>query len=890
MALDVGTRLGPYEVVASIGAGGMGEVYKARDTRLDRTVAIKVLPPSLAGDAEGRARFEREAKTIAGLNHPHICSLHDVGDHNGSPFLVMEHLAGETLASRLQNGPLPVEQALTVATEIADALSAAHRAGVVHRDLKPGNVMLTKAGVKLLDFGLAKLAGSPALGATSLVTAERITEKGLVLGTVPYMAPEQLEGKEADSRADIFAFGTTLYEMLTGRNPFEGSSHASVIAAIVDRDLPPVSSLAPLSPPLLDHVVMTCLAKDPDKRWQCMADVLIELRLTAAAPRDNLRTLHRRRPLVGIGWGTVTFLLAVGGLLAGAFIVRSRTPQPVKFTFDVPVPPSVRNLQFAVSPTSDHFVMPATSLNGREMLWLQSLEDKTGEEIPGTDDAGLPFWSPDGRSIGFFTSDKLKSVDLKGGPPRTLCDAPGNTSGGTWSREGIVVFGSEDRLFRVPAGGGDRVPVTELDPSRQEIAHRQPFFLPDGRHFLYVAISKKPANSAIFVGSLDSKERTFLAPAQAKAEFAAPDRLLLVRDRTLFAYRFDPARRQLKDKGSPVGSIGSYPPNSAAPFSVSANGTLVLRYRNDDEGANRVQGRLDWFDRSGREIATAGAGMENARIAPGGKLLAVVERQGDTAADVWVVDLERGGIGSRLTFDPAADELPLWSPDGRSVVFRSNRGGVFDLYRKAVGGGIGSERPLLKTNHNKAPVDWSADGRFILYQDIDPETGPDLWLLPMTGDHPGTPQPLLRSKFSEIGGRLSPAGPYVAYVSDESGRMEVYVQQYPNAGNRLKISANGGRTPRWRDDGKELFFLAGTTGGPFRPGVMAVDLKVSPDGSLSAGVPHKLFDVPDFAFTDRGAWDIGPGDQRFLFHVLRPTIPLTVIANWAAGTMPRPES
>ena len=878
MALTPGARLGSYEIQAVVGAGGMGQVYRARDTRLDRTVAIKVLHEHLTDRADVRERFQREAHTISSLNHPHICALYDIGNQDGIDYLVMEYLKGETLASRLQRGALPVAEALEIAAQMADAIDRAHRQGVIHRDLKPGNVMLTESGPKLLDFGLARQA-QPAAAMQSAVPTRPapLTAEGTILGTLQYMAPEQLDGQEADARTDIFAFGTVLHEMLTGQKAFDGKSHASVIAAIVDRDPPPVSSLAPLSPPLLDQVVRTCLAKDPDRRWQSIADVLIQLKLVADSPAQLRAPQIKRRSRMG--WATAAAaLLVVGTLLAAAMTFPRAAPKPAKITFELPTPPSAAWLQIAISPRGSHVAAVVTT-GGNRRLWVRTLENLRADEIAGTEGANFPFWSADGRSIAFFADGKLKTADLAGAPPRTVCDAP-NGNGGTWSRDDVVVFAPRGQgpLFRIPAAGGVPAQVTELDRSRQEITHRYPFFLPDGRHFLYVALSSKAEYSSIYVGSLDSKQRKFLVAADVKAEFAAPDHLLFMRRNTLVASRFDPARLQLEGEPVPVAEgVGSNRANHTAGFAVSGNGTLVLRASGGDRG-DPFGGRLQWFDRAGREIGTAGTGIAQPAIAPDLLHVAAAKWQADAASDIWILDLVRG-TSTRFTSDSALDDEPVWSPGSSQIVFRSNRNGSFDLYEKDASG-IGEERLLLRSDHPKRPIDWSADGRFILYRDDDPETGADLWVLPTTEDK--RPIPVVRSPFMDIQARFSPNGRYIAYVSNESGEYQVYIQGFPNPGKRWQISTSRSFMPRWRHDGKELFFLSGAAN---LRDAMAVDIKLSNDGVLSPGVPHKLFDVS--ASAAPGDWDVTPDGQRFLVHTMpvgEGFVPLTVILNWANGT------
>jgi serine/threonine protein kinase/Tol biopolymer transport system component len=888
MPLSAGARLGPYEIVAPIGAGGMGEVYRARDTRLDRIVAVKVLPAELATDPHFRERFEREARLISSLSHPHVCPLFDVGQENGVEFLVMEYLDGETLAGRLEKGPVPLDLSLRIAIETAAALDAAHRMGVVHRDLKPGNVMLTKSGAKLLDFGLAKSDASRGVRMsgisaatftpTALPTtppARTITAQGTILGTFQYMAPEQLEGHDADGRTDIFAFGALLYEMVTGRRAFEGKSHVSLLAAIVDHDPPPISSVAPVSPPLLDHLVKICLAKNPDKRWQTMADVLIQLKLIAESGGElgSPAAAAKSRRRLRMAWSAAAALavLCVASVAVTVVMISSGSSQErPKINFEIPTPSAPSPLHLALSPTGTHVVSVVNSDKG-VMLWIRALEHLDGHAVRGTESqaaGGFPFWSPDGRFIAFFADGKLKKVDLQGAPPQTLCDAA-NGRGGTWNRDGVIVFApaATGPLFRVPATGGIASPVTELDKSRQEIAHRHPYFLPDGRHFIYVAVSVKAEQSGIVIASLDSKDRKFLVSTEVKAVFAPPDRLLYMRDGTLMAHRLDPGRLELGGDPYPIAEeVGTNSANSAAGFAVSDNGTLV--YRTGGTSINY----LKWYDRTGRESAAVEAPgpYRNAVLSPDLQHIAMGKRESGVS-DLWILDLARG-TSTRFTVDPGDEDFSVWSPDGSRVVFSSNRAGSsYDLYLKN-SSGVTQEELLLKSDPAKSATDWSADGRFLLYTATDPQMGNDIWVLPMTGER--KPETVVRTQFNEGQARFAPDGRWIAYFSNESGRPEIYLQGFPKAASRTQISTSGGNRPHWRRDGKELFFTS------LAAEMMAVDIGVADDGSLKAGLPHRLF-----AVNALGNWSVTPDGQRFLINTAGQqasgaVTPVTVVVNW----------
>jgi Tol biopolymer transport system component len=888
MPLTAGSRLGPYDILSLLGAGGFGEVYKARDTRLDRTVAIKILPSS---DPELKVRFEREAKAIAALTHPHICTLYDVGHQDGTDYLVMEYLEGETLEQRLKKGPLPIADALRVAIQIVDALSAAHRHGFVHRDLKPGNVMLTKTGAKLLDFGLAK-ASHPSLGRGSQAAASvtgtptmsvPLTQHGSIVGTFQYMAPEQLEGHEADARTDIFAFGTLVYEMVSGRRAFEGKSQVSIIAAIMDHDPTSLSSLQPITPPLLDHLVLICLRKDPDARWQAMADVGIQLRLIAQSDTSSTRSAggtaergrHRWTWLAALGSSAV-----FGGVLVAALIGRQPSERPT-VRFEVNVGTSGAPFHFALSP------------DGRRLAWVEStdkgaaiatraLDQLDSRVLLRTESArvALPFWSPDSRSIAFFSTGKLRRIPVDGGPAEIICDAVGG-QGGSWNHDGVILFAPEPTgpLFQVSAAGGVPAPVTELDVASSEIAHRHPVFLPDGKHFLYLAVSSRADRSSIVVGALGSKDRRRLLTSVAKPGFAPPDHVLFVRDTSLMMQRLDLKGLTFVGDAVPlVENVGVNAGTSLAGFTVSANGVLAWR---PGGYVAREPAQLAWLDRSGTRTGTLGtpAVYDNLALSPDLHAIAVVKQEEGGAGDVWTIDLT-SGRATRFTSDGAND--PVWSPDGTRIVFASDHdAGRLNLYQKNAGGALVEQR-LLKSDHVQQPEDWSADGRFLLFRDRDSKTGNDLWVLPMMAD--GKPRPYLRSPFSEMQGRFSPNGRWVAYVSDESGRDQVYIQSFPEVAKKYAVSTERGIQPRWSSDGRELFFLEQT-----QPGVMtsvaAVDVVESKDG-LSIGAQRTLFQSAiRQSYRSRSSWEVAPDGHRFLIiESTQPdsarTQPITVLVDW----------
>jgi eukaryotic-like serine/threonine-protein kinase len=884
MTLASGTRLGPYEILAPIGAGGMGEVYRARDTRLERTVAVKVLSDQLSKTEEVRQRFEREAKTISQLSHPHICALYDVGREGETEYLVMEYLEGETLSDRLAKGPLPLEQTIRYGVEMADALDKAHRQGIVHRDLKPGNVMLTKSGVKLLDFGLAKVmtATAPAGSLTALPTQAGLTQEGTILGTFQYMAPEQLEGKEADRRTDIFAFGAVLYEMATGRKAFSGASQALLISEIMRNDPPPLSSVRPMSPPALDRVVKKCLAKDPEDRWQNAADLGSELQWIGesgsqagvAAP-----VVARRKSRERLAWAmtAVASLVALAAVMAALrYADRARAlSRSTRSSIVLPEKTALRGL--ALSPDGRRLVVVARDSSGRNLLWVRSLDSLAVQPLAGTENPSFPFWSPDSRSIGFFADGKLKRIDASGGPPQTLCDVP-VSRGGTWNRTGDILFSPvpDGPLYRISASGGRPSQLTRFDAARGETSHRWPFFLPDGRHFLYLVASfgGEREKTGIYVGSLDSKEEKFLVRANSSLAYAPPGYLLFFRERNLMAQRFD--AKTFRITGDPIlvaEQIQFFPQTYFATFSVSDNGAVVYQ----DRSAAGVS-QLAWFDRSGKQTGTLGTpgDQANPRISPNGKRVAldIVDPQTGNI-DIWIYE-SSGGIPRRVTSNPAIDAGPIWSPDGSRIVFTSLRKGHPDLYQKS-SSGAGSEEMILQSQGTKYPNDWSPDGRFILYRAIEGRANPKLWALPV-GDR--KPTPVIDATFGVSQGQFSPDGRWMAYASNESGKWEIYVAPFPGPGGNWKVSSAGGSEPRWRRDGKELFYLAPDGK------LMSVDVKEGTTFDAEAARP--LFETrlrQPISSADLFSYDVSVDGQHFLLNTDVGEVtssPLTAVLNWTA--------
>jgi Tol biopolymer transport system component len=884
MTLSAGQKLGPYELGEAIGAGGMGEVYRARDTRLDRTVAIKVLPAHLADSSDLRQRFEREARAISSLNHPHICSLYDVGHQDGVSFLVMEYLEGETLAQRLERGALPLSDVLKYGVQIADALDKAHRQGVVHRDLKPGNIMLTpQGGAKLMDFGLAKSAIAAASISSMTAPAHAsspITTKGMIVGTFQYMSPEQVEGKEVDARSDLFAFGAVLYEMMTGRRAFQGKSQLSVASAILEKEPEPISVIQPLTPPSLDRTIRKCLAKDPEDRWQTARDLQLELKWIAEAGSQAgapAVVVAGRKQRERWAWIATAAFAVLAIAFAVGFVLRAPQPPPVLRATILPPDKNNFDLGMVVSPDGTRLAFTARGSDGILKLWVRSLDALSAQPLSGTDGAYLPFWSGDSRSLGFFSADgKLKKIEASGGPPITLCDIPAFARGGTWNRDGVVLFGMVGRngIQRVSSAGGAATPVTKLDEARKDANNRWPVFLPDGQHFLYNVRSADRSlaqGEELYVSSLDGKVNKKLLPVSFNVQYAS-GHILFVRESTLMAQPFDTKRLEFAGDAFPIaeqvltnGGVGY------AAISPSDNGVLAYR-----TGTALIGSKLAWYDRQGKELGVLGdqAIYFNFKISSSGQKVAVdISDPKIGPPDVWVYDVVRK-LRTRLTFDPQADMLPVWSPDGTRVVFRSARKGPDDLFMKDASG-AGNDELLFESAENKVATSWSADGKLLLFDSNNLKTRRDIWILPMTGER--KPYVFLQTEYQESEAVFSPDGRWVAYRSNESGRDEIYVKPFPGPAGRWQVSTGGGTRPKWRRDGKELFYMGDDDK------IMSAEIRMK-GTAIEVGTVKPLFQAR--AQRPGSLYDATADGQRFLVNtsvVEQASSPVTLVVNWPAG-------
>jgi serine/threonine protein kinase/Tol biopolymer transport system component len=884
MALTSGTKLGPYEIQSPLGAGGMGEVYRARDTRLDRTVAVKVLASHLSSSPELKQRMEREGRAISSLNHPHICQLYDIGSQNGTDYLVMEFLEGETLAERLRKGAIPLAEVFKIGIAVAEALAVAHRSGIVHRDLKPGNIMLTAGGAKLMDFGLAKplglLAASGSGSAPSFTAAATmsgpsplspLTTAGSIIGTIQYMSPEQIEGKEADARSDIFAFGAVLYEMAAGKRPFAGKSQISLASSILESEPEPVSVLKPNTPAAFQHVVTTCL----EERYQSAQDIKLELQWIAAdrtSPAVAATATAVPRTRERVGW--VAALVAAIALTAAAAIFFYHTAQSEHSIRTVINPPEKTTFNLTgdsagppVTSSDGTFIaFAATRTDGRTALWVRPTNTVEARELPGTEAATFPFWSPDDRSLGFFADGKLKTVELEGGSTQIVCEAPLGR-GGAWGPGGVILFSPAPTapIMRVSASGGTPVPVTKLDAALHT-SHRWPFFLPDGKHFLYVALhhdASKSGNNSLYYASLDGRENRLLFRSQTNAVYASGF-LLFGRGDQLMAQPFNASSGTVS--GEPQ-NVAKGVMNDASTWhmdaSASNDGLLVF--------GSGASGDLElvWMDRGGKISTIAGKlpDLQSAVLSPQGDRVALQMNAGQT--DIWVLDLTRG-VRTRITFGPVGNVSPIWSPDGKWIAYSSAQNGHFAICRKP-SDGSGAEECLLTVEQEPELDDWSRDGKYLLYS-LSVPGGPlrQISALPLEGER--KPSVVVdRGAF----GKLSPDGRWLAYQSAESGTFEVYVMPFGGGQGKWQVSANGGGRPQWSKDGKQLYYMDLTYS------LFAVPV-TDATGSLQFGVAEKL--ITNWS-APQVFYDVSPDGKKFLLDRVAQQVSqsVTVITDFTAG-------
>ena len=877
MSLAPGTRIGCYEVVSIVGAGGMGEVYRARDTRLRRDVAVKILPARFADDAERLARFEREAQVLASLTHPHIAAIHGFEDHDDIHALVLEFVEGETLADRIARGPVPLDEALPVARQIAEALEAAHEHGIVHRDLKPANIKITPDGaVKVLDFGLAKLADASSASAMptplslspTITSPALMTQAGMLLGTAAYMAPEQAKGKPADKRSDIWAFGTVLYEMLTGRRAFGGDDVTDTLAAVM-KDVPKYDALSPRTPRRLRHLLERCLERDVKMRLRDIGEARIELAAIAAGQLDEAAPPAASRHALWLGAG----VLVGTALTTAALLMWGRPPSATvgpRARFQVTLPENVQLAEasggISVSPDGRLVVFTANGGKGRS-LWLRPIDGDDTKALPGTENATLPFWSPDSASVGFFAADKMKRLTISTGTIQVICgdisQAPG---GGAWNQDDIIIFSPqlEGALFQVPATGGTPKPLTSLDEASHESNHMWPAFLPDGRHYLY------QASAGIYIGTLGSTDRTLLIRQESldltAVQYSPSGHLVYVRNHQLVARPFDLETRTLTGDEFPLADGFGIGGPGRPPFGVSQTGVLVYRRRGEP-----ATYRVTWFGRDGTRQGTIGSPGPYAalNLSPDGQTLALT-RFTEKETSIWLLDVARG-TSTRFTSDPYS-VVPIWSPQGDRVVFSSVRDSPPNPFIRTL---AGAETRVAKLPYQVRITSWAADGRTLVGQLLEPRTRWDLWLFSASGETP--PTPLIKTQFGEEDGQISPDNRWIAFTSNETGVAEIYVTTFPKPGRPVRVSTDSGIRARWRDDGTELFFQS-------KGKVMAASITAAAgaagDAGPTVGIPRELFALPE-GIND---WIPTRGGQRFLLNMEETKAlpaPIEVVLNWS---------
>ena len=900
MPLSSGTKLGPYEIQSPLGAGGMGEVYRARDARLDRVVAVKILASHLSSSAEFKQRMEREAKAISSLNHPAICHLYDIGSQDGTDYLVMEFLEGQTLAERLRSGPLALAEVYRIGIALADALGFAHRTGILHRDLKPGNIMLTQTGAKLMDFGLAKPLGAqnagsgsasapPSFRAAATLSGPSpltpLTTAGTIVGTIQYMAPEQIEGKEADARSDVFAFGAVLYEMATGQRPFQGKSQISLASAILEQDPTPISSLRPLVPAAFEYIVTTCLQKNPGDRFQSAHDIKLQLLWVAAKPVEKVAdgsssgtvAAPVRRPLV---WAAAVIAALLLGMIAGVLFHRPAQVLSIRAVIN---PPEKTHMNLTgdnagppvVSPDGSMIAFAATGADGKTYIWVRPTNSLEARQLADTNGAIFPFWSFDSRSVAFFADGKLKVIEISGGSAQVIADA-GYGRGGAWGADGNIVFSpaTQDRLYRINVNNGTTTPITALQ-SPEQTSHRWPFFLPDGKHFLYLAINHDPsksANDAIFYASLDGSENRFLFKSKSNAIYAHGC-LIFARNEQLMAQPFNLSSGTLSGEAQTLAKdVANDPTTWHMDVAASNEGLLLYGTGGGDYGTLR----LFWVDRTTQKQSTIAEGLTNVNnfsLSPQGDRIALEMDNG--ISDIWVQDIARG-VRTRLTFGPIYSNAPRWSPDGKWIVYTSNRNGRFQLFRKPSDGG-GAEEELLSDDQLLYPSDWSQNGKYILYARGIPGTQ-DIWALPLEGERkPFRVVPTTPSTF-RTEPKLSPDGHWLAYSSNESGSEQIYVAGFKGGTGKWQVSSNGGIHPEWSRDGKEIYFASSGNS------VWAVPVK-EVDGALQFGAARA--DINNWSAPDPYFQVSADGKRMLLYQVSQQVSDaITVVTNFASALHP----
>jgi Tol biopolymer transport system component len=890
----IGKTLGHYSVIKQLGRGGMGEVFLADDLTLGRKVALKFLPDLFTGDPDRMARFEREAKLLAALNHPNIGAIYGLEQAEGKRFLVLEWVEGETVADQIRRGPIPVEESLKLAFQIAEALEAAHEKGVIHRDLKPANIMVKPDGkVKVLDFGLAKALEGEAAdpdGSDSQTATMSATQAGVILGTTAYMSPEQARGKQLDKRTDIWSFGCVLYEMLTGRATFAGNTISDIIATVLGSE-PDWLALPDATPAGIQRLLRRCLEKDPTRRLHDIADARIELDDALVSPPSGVGPAgaeSRSGTHRAFFWIVATFALAITVIVLAMLTLR-RQPvdlRPLRLSI---IPPAgttftARDMsaapQFALSPDGSRLAFVASARGEAPRLWVQQLESGAAQPLQGTENATGPFWAPDGLSLAFFASGKLKKVSLGGALPQELADVSVDVASGAWNTEGTIIFPgvNADGLFRISAEGGPLAMATELDTARGETSHRWPQFLPDGRRFIFYVRSTTPANSGVYLGSLDSNRKTLVLRSATNGVYAEPGRLLFEQAGNLMVQEFDAGIGSLRGQAAALGDKVAFLPAPAyLPLTIGRDGTMA--YWNGQAPSTE----LLWFDRTGRPLGRLGAAerYQSPAISPDARKLLVTEIVSPSRTEIWNIEVS-SGIATRLTFSQGAARFAIWSPDGRDVAFTALEAGTFRLYQKPASG-AGQQTVLFEPGKyfSSFPEDWSRDGRWLFYN-VTAKTGWDIWALNIADDRKA--RPIIETPANQVQARLSPDGRWLAYASDEAGAWEVYVQPFLEGKGKWLVSADGGAQPLWRGDGKELFYIAADG--------RLIAVPVGGDRTFEAGTRQPLFQTraPSMLAPFRTNYAVSPDGQLFLINSISPQAAkdaITIAVNWQAGLKKR---